>query len=71
MDKSQITHNKKVYIPSGCGYTDYTSGIDRFCRDLNNINCTVVSVHNSIVLLISEDNRKLHTGTNIIQEHIT
>ena len=68
MDKINITTGKKVYIPSGCGYTDYTTGITRFCRALNNVHCTVVSIDKNTVYLISDDNRKLYTGTDIIQD---
>lgn len=68
MDKSLIMTGKKVYIPSGCGYTDYTTGITRFCRALEDIHCTVVGMDKLTVYLLSDDNRKLHTSTNIIQE---
>ena len=68
MDKSQITTDKRVYIPAGCGYTDYTSGITRFCRAVNNIRCEVISENKGVVYLFSDDNHKLYTDNYIIQE---
>jgi len=59
--------NDKVTIKQGYGYTDYTTGIQRFCRAIEPVSGIVVSVDKQTVYIKTDDNRKVFTNKNCLE----
>jgi hypothetical protein len=62
-----MKQDDKVTIKQGYGYTDYTNGIERFCRALEPIKGVIITINKNTLYIKTDDNRKVHTDKNCVE----